>query len=139
MTDQAKEISQILSDSRTVAVIGMSDKTDRDSYVVGMYLHRHGYTVVPVNPTCQTIGGLQCYPSLKKIPDQIQVDIVDIFRRSDAVPPIVEEAIERNVPTIWMQIGANHEEAARRARAKGIQVISDTCIKKEHESRHIAS
>ncbi|AKX95280.1 CoA-binding protein [Neomoorella thermoacetica] len=115
-----------------IAIVGLSDKEDRPSYQVARYLQDHGFRIIPVNPAVETILGEKAYPDLEAIPADIPIDIVDVFRRAEAVPPIVDAAIKRGVPVIWLQEGVVHEEAAARARAAGLEVIMDRCIKKEH-------
>ena len=128
MTDP--EIRDILKRAHTIAMVGASDKPDRDSYQVMAYLIAHGYRVIPVNPTVETVQGERSYPSLTAIPER--VDVVDIFRSSDAVPPIVDEAIAIGAPVVWMQLGIVNEEAARKARAAGLDVVMDRCMRTEH-------
>jgi uncharacterized protein len=118
--------------ARTIAVVGLSDKPDRDSNEVARYLKAQGYRIVPVNPSVPEVLGERSYPSLSAIPPEVQVDIVDIFRRSDQVPPIVDEALARQVPTIWMQLGVESPEAAAKARAQGTTVLENTCIMVQH-------
>ncbi|MDN5325428.1 MAG: uncharacterized protein PWP41_123 [Moorella sp. (in: firmicutes)] len=115
-----------------IAIVGLSDKEDRPSYQVARYLQDHGFRIIPVNPAVETILGEKAYPDLEAIPADIPIDVVDVFRRAEAVPPIVDAAIKRGVPVIWLQEGVVHEEAAARARAAGLEVIMDRCIKKEH-------
>ena len=140
MTDQPVRgendpIGAILTAARTIAVVGMSDRPERDSHGVALYLQGHGYRIVPVNPMLDRVLGERCYPSLGDIPHDVQIDIVDIFRRPDAVPAVVEAAIARAVPVVWMQLGAANAAAAERARAAGITVVADRCIKVEHMLR----
>ena len=127
-----RTIEEILKQSRTVAVVGLSPRPERDSYDVARYLQENGYRIIPVNPSAQEILGERCYPSLTAVPEQ--VDIVDIFRRSEDVPPIVEEAISIGARVVWMQLGIVHEEAAQGARARGLDVVMDRCTKVEHEA-----
>lgn len=127
---QVASIRRILRDSKTIAVVGLSPKPQRPSHQVARYLMGAGYTIVPVNPGQDTILGLPCYPSLKAIPTQ--VDMVDIFRRPEAVLPIVEDAIAIGAKFIWMQEGIVHKEAAAKAEAAGIIVIMDRCTKIDH-------
>lgn len=126
------EIRHILTEAKTIAVVGMSPKPERDSHVVGRYLHEAGYTVIPVNPGQEQILGLTCYQTLTQIPGS--VDVVDIFRRPEFVPPIVEEAIQIGARTVWMQDGVIHEEAAARARAAGLTVVMDRCMLRDHRA-----
>ncbi|HTW55255.1 MAG TPA: CoA-binding protein [Thermoplasmata archaeon] len=125
-------LRSILERARTIAVVGLSDKPERDSNDVARYLQAHGYRIVPVNPAVPEVLGERSYPSLAAVPPDVRIDIVDIFRRSDQVPPIVDEAIARNVPVVWMQLGVEHAAAAAAARARGITVLENRCIKVEH-------
>jgi uncharacterized protein len=121
---------EILRASRTIAVVGLSNKRFRPSHGVAEYMKRAGYRIIPVNPGHREILGEPCYPNLDSIPEP--VDIVDIFRRSEYVPEIVEAAIRIGAKAIWMQEGVYHEEAARRAEAAGLVVMMDRCILKDH-------
>ena len=123
-------ISELLKTSRTIAVVGLSNKRFRPSHGVAEYMQRNGYRIIPVNPFEQTVLGEKCYPDLDSIPDR--VDIVDIFRRPEFVPEVVEAAIRIGAKAIWMQEGVVHEEAAERARAAGLFVVMDRCILKDH-------
>ena len=129
-----EEIEGILKEGRTVAVVGLSPKPDRPSYVVARYLQAQGYRIIPVNPNTQEILGEKAYPTLLSIPEK--VDIVDIFRRPEEVPPVVEEAIKIGARVVWMQEGIVNEEAALRAREAGLKVVMDRCLKKEHQRLH---
>lgn len=133
--DESAVIDNILRESRTIAVVGLSDKPDRPSYKVARYLQRHGYHIVPVNPALTEVLGERSYPDLASIPGPDPVDVVDIFRRSEDVPPIVEAAIAKGAKAVWMQEGIVNEAAAARARAAGLQVVMNLCMKKEHEKR----
>jgi len=124
------EIEAVLENSKTIAVVGLSDKPYRDSYHVAEYLRDHGYRIIPVNPALTEVLGVKAYPDLKSIRDKI--DVVDIFRRSEDVPPIVDAAIEIGARTIWMQIGVVHEAAAEKARKAGLTVIMDRCMLRDH-------
>ncbi|MGC8898228.1 MAG: CoA-binding protein [Bacteroidota bacterium] len=123
-------LRSILTSAKTIAVVGLSDKPERDSYIVAEYLLNNGYTVFPVNPKATSILGMQTYPNLRSVPHSI--DIVDVFRRPEAVPPIVDETIEIGAPILWLQLGVINEEAAQRALSHGITVIMNRCIKIEH-------
>jgi len=123
-------ISDLLSSARTIAVIGLSAKRFRPSYGVAEYMKRSGYRIIPVNPHETEVLGEKCYPDLESIPEP--VDIVDIFRRPEHVPEIVEAAIRKGAKVIWMQEGVFHEEAARRAEEAGLAVVMDRCILKDH-------
>ncbi|HLE02723.1 MAG TPA: CoA-binding protein [Dehalococcoidia bacterium] len=129
-----EEIEGILKEGRTVAVVGLSPKPDRPSYVVARYLQAQGYRIIPVNPNAQEILGEKAYPTVLSIPEK--VDIVDIFRRPEDVPPVVEEAIKIGARVVWMQEGIVNEEAALRAREAGLKVVMDRCLKKEHQRLH---
>jgi uncharacterized protein len=124
------QISEILAAARTIAVVGLSHKRFRASHGVAEYLKRAGYHIVPVNPRETEVLGERSYPDLDAVEEAI--DIVDIFRRSEFVPEIVEAAIRKGAKLIWMQEGVVHEEAARRAREAGLAVVMDRCILKDH-------
>jgi predicted CoA-binding protein len=132
-----KRISEILHTARTIAVIGLSGKRYRPSYGVAEYLKRAGYRIIPVNPEESEVLGEKSYPDLDSIPEP--VDVVDIFRRSEFVPEIVEAAIRKGAKVVWMQEGVIHEEAARRAEEAGVTVIMDRCILKDHRRLAYAS
>jgi uncharacterized protein len=123
-------IAQVLDSARTIAVVGLSGKRFRPSYGVAEYMKRAGYRIIPVNPHETEVLGEKCYPDLDSVPEPI--DIVDIFRRPEFVPEIVEAAIRIGALAVWMQEGVIHEEAAARARAAGLEVVMDRCILKEH-------
>lgn len=127
-----EEIGAILESARTIAVVGLSNKSDRDSFRVARYLQEHGYRVIPVNPALPEALGEPCYPDLATIPGDVTVDIVDIFRKPEFIPAIVDEAIARGAATVWMQLGLAHNTAAEKARAAGLHVVMDRCIKVEH-------
>jgi len=130
LLDDLPAIKKLLATARTIAVVGLSPKETRPSNMVARYLIEAGYTVIPVNPGQEEILGLDCYPDLGSIP--VPVDIVDIFRRSEDVPPIVAEAIAIGAKAIWMQEGVIHAEAARTAQAAGLLVVMDRCLKTVH-------
>jgi predicted CoA-binding protein len=125
-----RQISEILRVGRTIAVVGLSAKRYRPSYGVAEYMQRAGYRIIPVNPHETEVLGEKCYPDVESVPEPI--DIVDIFRRSEFVPEIVEAAIRKGAKVVWMQEGVIHEEAARRAREAGLEVVMDRCILKDH-------
>jgi uncharacterized protein len=137
MTPTDDQLREILSHARTIAVVGLSDKPDRDSNEVARYLQTYGYRIVPVNPMLSEVLGEKVYPSLSAIPPDVRVDIVDVFRRSDQVPPVVDEAIARHTPVVWMQLGVAHPEAAERARAAGLTVLENLCIMVQHRRLRI--
>ena len=130
--EQVTIIRKILNNSKTIAVVGLSPKPQRPSHQVARYLMAAGYLIIPVNPGQETILGLTCYPNLRAIPTA--VDLVDIFRRSEAVAPIVEDAIGIGAKFIWMQEGVVNSEAAAKAEAAGLVVIMDRCTKVDHMS-----
>jgi predicted CoA-binding protein len=132
-----KQISEILHTCRTIAVVGLSSKRYRPSYGVAEYLQRVGYRIIPVNPQEESVLGERAYPDLDSVPEP--VDMVDIFRRSEFVPEIVEAAIRKGAKAIWMQEGVIHEAAAGRAEAAGIAVVMDRCILKDHRRLAYAS
>ena len=121
---------EILNSSRVVAVVGLSAKPNRPSYRVAAYLKTQGYRIIPVNPAESEILGELCYPDLNSVSES--VDVVDIFRRSEEVLPIVKEAIRIGAKAVWMQEGVINEEAAARAREAGLMVVMDKCMLKEH-------
>lgn len=124
------EIEKIIKESKNVAVVGLSNKLGRPSLTVASYLKGQGYRIIPVNPAIQEVGGDRCYPDLASVPDRI--DIVDVFRRSDEVLPVVDAAIKIGAKVIWMQEGVVNEEAANKAREAGLMVVMDKCMLKEH-------
>ena len=123
-------IKEILETYRTIAVVGLSSRPHRASHGVSRYMQRQGYRIIPVNPMETEVLGEKAYPSLDDVPEAFE--IVDIFRRSEYVPDIVEAAIRRRAKVIWMQQGVIHEGAAERARAAGLEVVMDLCILQEH-------
>ena len=126
MTSEEK----ILKEYRTVAIVGASPNPERPSYRVISYLVEHGYHVIPVNPNVREVLGKTSYPDLSSIPEK--VEIVDIFRRSEEVMPIVDEAIKIGAMVVWMQEGIISEEAATKARNAGLLVVMDKCMRKQH-------
>ena len=128
-----EEIKDTLSISKIVAVVGISPKEDRPSYMVAAYLKSKGYRILPVRPDGDAILGEKVYHNLSEIPKEIEIDVVDIFRRPEDVPPIVEEAIQRGAKVIWMQDGIVNEEAAARAEKAGLKVVMDRCMKRDHQ------
>lgn len=125
-----RDVRELLTVSRTIAVVGLSTNPSRASFQVSRYMQREGYAIIPVNPGITQALGEHAFPNLKSIPGPI--DIVNIFRRSEFVPDIVEEAIAVHAKAIWMQLGIMHEAAARRASDAGLQVVMDQCIMIEH-------
>ena len=127
------QIRQALRDARTIAVVGCSHNPDRPSHSIARYLLDSGYDVVPVNPGHRTLLGRPCYRSLSEIPAEIRIDIVDVFRRSEDVAPIADQAIARGAGFFFMQQGIADEAAARRLKGAGIPVAMDRCILVERE------
>jgi uncharacterized protein len=123
--------SDILKSCRVVAVVGCSANEERASYRVAKYLKENGYKVIPVNPSLTEVLGEVCYPDLTSVPDTIEV--VDIFRKSEDVPPIVEQAIKIGAKAIWMQEGITHQAAANQAQSADMMVVMDRCMLKEHQ------
>jgi predicted CoA-binding protein len=126
----SEEIKEVLENAKTIAIVGLSDKQERDSYKVASYLKEKGYKIIPVNPSKDEILGEKSYPDLKSIREK--VDIVDVFRKIEAVPGIVDEAIELNPGTIWLQLGLAHRESAVKAEEAGIRFVQSKCLKIEH-------
>ncbi len=124
-------IEEILKQSFTVAVVGLSDNPGRPSHIVAKYLKEHGYRIIPVNPQIRQVLGETSHPDLLSIPQP--VDVVNIFRHSEDVPPIVDQAIKIGAKVIWMQEGVINNAAAYKARQAGLEVVMDRCMKKEHE------
>jgi predicted CoA-binding protein len=124
------EIAKLLDEAKVIAVVGLSPKPERPSYGVARYLKDQGYRIIPVNPGHGEILGETCYRSLADVPGP--VDIVDVFRQPDAAPQIVDEAIAKKARAVWMQLGIVHNEAAKKARAAGLLVVMNKCLKVEH-------
>ncbi|HSW89642.1 MAG TPA: CoA-binding protein [Patescibacteria group bacterium] len=127
------DIKEILTPPKVVAVVGLSDKPDRPSHEVGLYLIDHGFTVIPVNPNISDFHGQHSYTSLADIPSDVHIDIVDIFRKSEDVPEIIDQVLALHwMPIIWMQEGVVSTQAKETAEKNGLQVIMDSCMMKEH-------
>ena len=124
-------LKDILLNAKTVASVGLSANEQKVSHWIGVYLQGEGYHVIPVNPTAEKILGEKSYPDLESIPEEI--DVVQIFRRPEDVPPIVEDAIKVGAKVVWMQEGIVNEEAAQRARDAGLQVVMDACMRSTHQ------
>jgi len=133
-TSEAHHITKLLESAKTIAVVGLTDTPTRPSYSVSQYMHSQGYRIIPVNPNISMWMGEKAYASLLDVPEKI--DIVNVFRRPDAVPEVVDQAIQIKAPMIWMQEGVFHEQAVEKARQAGIFVVADRCILKEHIKRH---
>jgi len=134
-------IDEMLRSSKNIAVIGMSDKPTRASHHIGKYLADHGYRVFPVNPVLKEILGKPCYADLDAAQAAAReqtgagLDMADVFRASENVPPIVDDVIRLGVPYIWLQDGVMHEDAVAKARAAGVKVVENDCIYREHAAR----
>jgi uncharacterized protein len=126
------ELRRILGTCKTIAVVGLSPQWHRPSFFAAKYMQAHGYKIVPVNPTATEILGQRCYPSLTAAAKEHRIDLVDCFRKSEDIPPIADEAIAIGARCLWMQIGVIHEAAAAKARAAGLDVVMDRCVKIEH-------
>ena len=124
------DIQTLLRTAKTIAVVGLSDSPARPSYGVSAYMQSRGYRIIPVNPSITSALGEPAYATLADVPDP--VDVVDVFRRPEAVPEIVDEVIRRRIPYLWLQESVIHREAAARAEAAGVKVIMDLCILREH-------
>ena len=126
-------LRRILHDNQRIAIVGISAEWHRPSYFAGKYMLAHGYTVIPVNPKYESVLGQPCFPSLRVAREKAgPIDLVDCFRRAEDVEPLVEEAIAIGAKTLWMQLGIVNEAAARKARAAGLDVVMDRCVKIEH-------
>lgn len=132
MPPKDSDIRDVLTRARTVAIVGLSDKPERDSNEVARYLQSKGYRVIPVNPAVPEILGERSYPSVSAIPKEIRIDIVDVFRRSDQVHPIADEAVRRGVKVLWMQLGVDSPEAASAIREAGGIAFENLCIMSQH-------
>ena len=124
------DLKDIVTKYHSVAVVGLSPDQGKPSFEVAAYLQRAGFRIIPVNPSCQEILGERCYPTLTDVPDE--VEIVDVFRRSEFVPEIVEQAITKGAKVVWMQEGVINQAAATRAEQAGLAVVMDRCLLKEH-------
>jgi predicted CoA-binding protein len=138
-------IEEMLSTARTIAVVGMSDKTWRASHNIGRYLAGKGYNVLPVNPALDSILDLACYPDLDAAEAAIReqgnggIDLVDVFRASEHVPAIVDDVIRLKIPYLWLQDGVIHDEAIARAREAGVKCVQNDCIFREHARLVVSS
>jgi len=134
--DHNQKMTNILKSTNTVASVGLSSNPQKDSYGVAAYLMEQGYKVIPVNPTAIEIMGEKAYPNLSDIPEK--VDVVQIFRKPEDVPPVVDEAIKIGAKVIWMQEGIVNYEAARKAEEAGLQVVMDACMRATHRRLNIS-
>ena len=123
-------LREILLSAKTIASVGLSSSQAKESYWIVSYLKEQGYKVIPVNPTATEILGEKAYPDLQSVPEQI--DIVQVFRKPEDVPPVVDDAIQVGAKVVWMQEGIWHDEAAKKAREAGLQVVMDACMRATH-------
>ena len=130
MPDDIATLRRILRESRTIAVVGLSAEWHRPSFFAARYMQQHGYRIIPVNPRYESVLGERCHASLETVEEPI--DIVDVFRRTEDVLPIAEQAIAAGAKCLWQQIGVKNVEAAERAAAAGLDVVMDRCVKIEH-------
>ena len=130
MADDINSLRRIMHESSTIAVVGLSADWYRPSYFAAKYMQEHGYRVIPVNPKYPEILGEKCYRSLRDVAEKI--DIVDVFRKTEDVPPIAEDAIAIGAKVLWQQLGVKNEAAAAKARAAGLETVMDRCVKIEH-------
>lgn len=128
---ESESIKKTLKDTKTIAVVGLSDNADRPSFGVAQYLSRY-YRILPLNPNIESWEGIPAYKDLEAVPRDIKIDLVNIFRRGSEVLPVAQAAIARGVPAIWTQLGVLNEDAASEARRHGVLVIMDRCIAVEH-------
>ena len=128
--DYDNVLREILQSANTIASVGLSSNPAKESYGIVLYLKEQGYRVIPVNPTAAEILGEKAYPDLKSVPEKI--DVVQVFRRPEDVPPVVDEAIQVGAKVVWMQEGIVHEGAAKKAHAAGLQVVMDACMRATH-------
>ena len=125
------ELREILSTAKTIAVVGLSSKPDRPSYEVSEFLQQRGYRIVPINPNETEILGERAYPTLLDVPDDVTIDVVDVFRRPEHTPPVAEHAVARRAKMLWLQDGIANDETRRIAEDAGLRVVMDDCIKRE--------
>ncbi|KPK56111.1 MAG: CoA-binding protein [Thiotrichales bacterium SG8_50] len=123
-------LRRILKQSKTLAIVGLSANWYRPSFFAAKYMQEHGYRIIPVNPAYEEVLGEKCYPSLKDIPEK--VDMVDCFRKSEDIEPLAKQAIEIGAKVLWLQLGVVNEKAAKMAREAGLEVVQDRCVKIEH-------
>jgi uncharacterized protein len=123
-------MKDILVSAKTIASVGLSSNQEKESYWIVSYLKDQGYRIIPVNPTADEILGEKAYPDLESVPEKI--DVVQVFRKPEDVPPVVDSAIKVGAKAVWMQEGIVHEEAAQKARAAGLQVVMDACMRVTH-------
>ena len=127
-----EELKQILKSTHTIASVGLSSSDEKESYHVVAYLQEQGYRIIPVNPTAAEILGEKAYPDLESIPREANVDLVQVFRKSEDVPPVAASAVKIGAKVVWMQVGIENEEAASKARAAGLTVVMNACMRVTH-------
>lgn len=127
------EIKELLQKSRTIAIVGLSDKPERDSRKVAKYLQEKGYKIIPVNPKLDSVLGEKAYNKISDIPDDITIDIVNVFRRSIDTLSVVKDSISKKPKAVWLQLGITNDDAAKVAKDNNIMIIMDRCIKIDHE------
>jgi len=130
----SEHIANIIRQARVIAVVGLSPRPDRPSHVVSTYMQSHGYRIIPINPNCSEILHESCYPSLLNLPEGLKIDIVNIFRRSETVVPIVEQAIQIGARCVWMQEGVWNPLAAQKAEEARLEVVMNRCIMRDHRA-----
>ena len=130
--DRESMLKEILQSAKTIAVVGLSSNPDNESHRIASYLKDQGYRIIPVNPTATEILGQKVYPDLVSVPERI--DVVEVFRTPEDVPPVVDDAIKAGAKVVWMQEGIVHDGAAQKAREAGLQVVMDTCMREAHRS-----
>ena len=135
ISDPQADVAAILSRYRTVAVVGLSPKAHRDSFEVAQYMQSQGWHIVPINPNASQILGETCYPSLIEAARHHAIELVDVFRNSADVPPVVADAITIGAKAVWLQLGIVHETAAQQARDAGLLVVQDKCLLVEHRRK----
>ena len=133
-------IEEMLRESKTIAVVGMSDKDSRASFHIGRYLAANGYRVVPVNPTLKSVLGMTCYPDLETAQGAVraeggEIDLVDVFRAPEFVPPIIDDVMRLGIRYVWLQDGVTAHEAVRKAEAAGVKCVQNDCIYRRHAQR----
>ena len=135
MPDTAASMAGILTRYRTVAVVGLSPKPHRESFGVAQYMQAHGWRIIPINPNASEILGEPAYPTLTEAARHHSIELVNVFRNSEDVPPVVDEAIAIGAKAIWLQLGIQHEVAAQKAQDAGLQVVQNKCLMVEHRNR----
>lgn len=133
VTPEDRQLKILLGDAETIAVVGLSSKPDRPSFGVAAYLQEHGYRIVPVNPAEVEVLGERAYPSLRHVPPDVRIDVVDVFRRAEQTPDIAREAVAIGARVLWLQDGIVNEDAYRIANDAGLEVIMGVCIMRTRE------